>query len=200
MAFQSLNAPVLGDRARQDHGAFRAIMEAMARPGKIISVAPGLSPPVPLAGATAAILLALSDFETAIWLDEPLASATEISAFLRFHTSSRLVSAPGQADFAVISKSADMPRLAAFSQGTAEYPDRSTLVVVQVETLSAQGWHLRGPGIPGEARLSANPLPADFVRQLETNRQTFPRGVDLVFVAGTEIVALPRSTRVSEAS
>jgi alpha-D-ribose 1-methylphosphonate 5-triphosphate synthase subunit PhnH len=41
-------------------------------------------------------------------------------------------------------------------------------------------------------------LPVDFVSQLQSNRRTFPCGVDIVLIAGSEIAALPRSTRVSE--
>jgi len=35
-------------------------------------------------------------------------------------------------------------------------------------------------------------------QRLRDNRELFPRGVDLVFVAGHTIAALPRSVRVVE--
>jgi len=151
-----------------------------------------------LTPATAALLLALSDFETSIWLDQTLRDGPEISAFLRFHTGSKLVVEPDAADFAVIAAPRAMPRLQAFAQGTLAYPDRSTTVIVQVETLKTDGWRLTGPGIRSVNQFSADPLPDDFVAQL--NGQAFPCGVDVVFVADPGIAALPRSIRISEAS
>jgi alpha-D-ribose 1-methylphosphonate 5-triphosphate synthase subunit PhnH len=36
----------------------------------------------------------------------------------------------------------------------------------------------------------------DFAKRLRANRELFPRGVDLVLVAGAQVAALPRSVRV----
>jgi len=44
---------------------------------------------------------------------------------------------------------------------------------------------------------AAEPLPSDFVDRLQANRELFPRGIDLVLVAGEQVAALPRSTRVA---
>lgn len=191
-----LSPPALSGTARQSHHAFRTLMKAMAQPGTIHAFAPNLDVPAPLGAGTAALLLALSDFETSIWLDPPLRDAAQVAAFLRFHTGSKLVLEPDAADFAVVAAPKAMPRLSGFGQGTLEYPDRSTTVIIQVETLQADGWQLRGPGIRDTNHFSADPLPGDFVAQL--NERAFPCGVDLAFVAGTAIAALPRSTRVSE--
>ena len=70
-------------------------------------------------------------------------------------------------------------------------------VLVQVESLASdRGWALRGPGIETAAALYAAPLPSDFLAQLRTNAAGYPCGVDIIFVAGNSIAALPRSTRV----
>ena len=57
---------------------------------------------------------------------------------------------------------------------------------------------LGGPGIKGEATLAASPLPNDFVAQWAANRAGFPLGVDLIFVVGARLAALPRSTTIAE--
>ena len=86
----------------------------------------------------------------------------------------------------------------AFALGSLEYPDRSTTLVVQVESLDqGNGVVLSGPGIPGTRLFAAAPLPARFRTQLIANREMFPRGVDLVLVSETAVVALPRSVRVA---
>jgi alpha-D-ribose 1-methylphosphonate 5-triphosphate synthase subunit PhnH len=189
-------SPNLSEHSLKSQNAFRALMNAMAQPGTFQKLAPDLHVPSPLQPVSAALLIALSDFETTIWLDQSLADATEVGEFLRFHTGSKLVSNPAEADFGVVAAQHAMPALSAFAQGTLEYPDRSTTVVIQVDTLRTSGWQLSGPGIRDINRFAAGPLPDDFVAQL--NARAFPCGVDVVFVAGDEIAALPRSTRVSE--
>jgi alpha-D-ribose 1-methylphosphonate 5-triphosphate synthase subunit PhnH len=173
-------------------------MNAMARPGSRCSLRTDLDRPRPLTAPAAALVLALCDFETPVWLDPPLSAEAGVAEFLRFHTGARLVAVPAEAAYAVVSDAARMPPLAAFAQGTPEYPDRSATLVVQVREMRAGGWKLEGPGIPGHALFSAAPLPAGFVAQLQANRAGFPCGVDIFFADGTEIAALPRSTHVTE--
>jgi alpha-D-ribose 1-methylphosphonate 5-triphosphate synthase subunit PhnH len=91
-----------------------------------------------------------------------------------------------------------LPDFESFALGTPEYPDRSTTLVVQVETLTeGPGLILSGPGIRGTSTLRAGALPSDFVERMQANRGLFPRGVDLLLVCGAELVALPRSTHVA---
>jgi len=85
-----------------------------------------------------------------------------------------------------------------FALGTPEYPDRSTTLIVQVETLTASDEiALSGPGIQGTSSLRAGALPQDFVARMQANRVLFPLGVDLLLVSGKDLVALPRSTYVA---
>jgi alkanesulfonate monooxygenase SsuD/methylene tetrahydromethanopterin reductase-like flavin-dependent oxidoreductase (luciferase family) len=89
------------------------------------------------------------------------------------------------------------PALDRFAFGSNEYPDRSTTLILQVESLT-QGppLELRGPGIDGTAVLQAAIQPADLFERLEINRMLFPRGIDAVLVADDAIVAIPRTTRL----
>ena len=191
-----LSSPYLSEHSLKSQNAFRALMNAMAQPGTLQKLVPDLDALPPLQPVSAALLIALSDFETTIWLDESLADTIEVGEFLRFHTGSKLVSNPAEADFGLVAAQHAMPALSAFAQGTLEYPDRSTTVIIQVDNLQTVGWQLSGPGIRDINRFSAGPLPDDFVAQL--NARAFPCGVDVVFVAGDKNAALPRSTRVSE--
>jgi alpha-D-ribose 1-methylphosphonate 5-triphosphate synthase subunit PhnH len=190
--------PAFRDPVRQSQSVFRLVMEAMASPGRIVAVPSGLAPPAPLNGPAAALLLTLCDYETPVWLDEALDESTDVATFLRFHTGATPARSPSDAAFAAIA--AAMPPLSLFAQGTPAYPDRSTTLIVQVETLANDGWRLEGPGIRGSARLRAAPLPADFVDRLRVNRAAFPCGVDILFATDTTIAAMPRSVRVSEAA
>ena len=91
-----------------------------------------------------------------------------------------------------------MSALSAFAQGTPDYPDRSTTLILQVETLTTAGWKLEGAGILGTTRFSAAPLPADFAVQMRANHAAFPCGVDLLFATRASLAALPRSTCITE--
>lgn len=181
-------------------GCFRSVMDALARPGLVKPLASTLLPPEPLTPELASIALSLADPDAPLWLDATLARSPEIRDYLRFHTGARIVEDPRDAAFALVVEPASMPALGAFAQGTDAYPDRSTTIVIAVETLAGDGaLVLTGPGVNGVARLSVAPLPADFIAQIDDNRAGFPRGVDLIFVADGRVAALPRSTIVEEA-
>lgn len=183
------------DPSRDSQQVFRAIMNAVAHPGEVVRADMGFTPPAPLSAAVAAALLSLADFETAVWLD---AAERDARQFLRFHTGARLIDEPALADFALLTDPQAAPALETFAQGTADYPDRSATLIMQVEAFG-QDWRLTGPGIDGETRFSATPLPADFVAQWRDNHARFPQGVDVIFAGNGQIAALPRSTEIVEA-
>ena len=192
--------PAFRDPVRQSQSVFRLAMEAMASPGRIVALRSGLAPPAPLNGPAAALLLTLCDYQTPVWLDPALVESTDVATFLRFHTGAGLVRAPSDATFAAIADAMATPPLSTFAQGTPTYPDRSTTLIVQVETLADDGWRLEGPGIRDSTRLRAAPLPADFVDRLRANRAAFPCGVDIFLASANAVAALPRSVRVTEAA
>ncbi|WP_298984260.1 phosphonate C-P lyase system protein PhnH [uncultured Roseibium sp.] len=177
---------------------FRAIMNAMARPGtEQLIREDGLVPPAPLTPTVAAIVLTLLDYDTPVWLDRPLMTSDAVKSFLRFHTGAPIVKEPVEAAFAIVADPAHLVPLASFNQGSAEYPDRSTTVVLSSQEF---GKHapvtLEGPGIKDRAALSTGPLPPVFWDQVSANSRLFPRGVDLIFSGKGRISALPRSTRI----
>jgi alpha-D-ribose 1-methylphosphonate 5-triphosphate synthase subunit PhnH len=175
---------------------FRTILDCVARPGRLTPMNSSVVAPPPLLATTAEILLAMADFETSIWLDEKLACTVEVAAYLRFYTGAKITINPSQATFAVICDVASMPSFTAFAQGSPEYPDRSTTLIVQAERLAGVGHVFEGPGIDGRIAFTAEPAPPDLTRQLTANRAAYPCGVDLIFAAATTIAALPRSIRL----
>jgi len=177
------------DPPRESQQVFRAVMNAMARPGLIMEVDAGFAPPAPVNAAAAAVLLTLADFETPLWLD----AADDTAQFLRFHTGARLIDDPAAAMFVLLTDPAGAPAFSTFAQGTPDYPNRSATLIIQVEAFG-QYWRLTGPGIDGQTRFSAAPLPEDFVQQWRDNHARFPCGVDVIFAGRGQIAALPRST------
>jgi alpha-D-ribose 1-methylphosphonate 5-triphosphate synthase subunit PhnH len=176
---------------------FRAIMDAMARPGALHHVGYLARPPAPLAPAAGAVALTLCDHDTPLWLDPALQASQAARSWLGFHTGSPLASTPADAHFALVSKPSELIALENFAQGTQEYPDRSTTLILQLDTLvSGTDLLLEGPGIEKIAMTSPSPLPRHFVEQWKQNRNRFPRGVDLVVAAADGIACLPRTTRI----
>lgn len=176
---------------------FRQCLQALSRPGIAVDIETELRPIGPLQPATAAILLALADFETTVWLDSAAHATPEIGAFLRFHTGASICDRPQDADFAVVLEPRLMPSLPTFKQGTPDYPDRSTSVLIQVDRMLTDGPVFKGPGIDGSVSFWAAPLPTDFAAQLTDNRRSFPCGVDIFLVAPSQIIGLPRSVAIN---
>jgi alpha-D-ribose 1-methylphosphonate 5-triphosphate synthase subunit PhnH len=188
-------APGLTDPVHDGQTCFRTVLDAMAHPGRIVTLPFRLAapPPAPLSDAAAALALALCDFETPIWLDAALQTAGD---YLRFHCGAALVTDPVAAHFAFAGAPATLPPLDAFALGTDEYPDRSTTLVIAVSALEAgRGVTLAGPGIDGTARLAVGGLGEGFWAERAALRTLVPRGLDIVFTCGNRLAALPRSTR-----
>lgn len=164
--------------------AFRAAMEAMARPGRIETVT-GAAPPAPLSVAAGVLLLTLADPTTPVHL-APSHDTEEVRGWLAFHTGAPLVAAE-KAAFAVGTWEA-LP-VARLPVGTPEYPDRSATLIVEMAALRAEGARLTGPGIRGVAHLS---LPE--VAAFQVNRARYPLGFDTFLTCGDRLAALPRST------
>lgn len=178
---------------------FRSVMNAMARPGTVEPLLANIDAPAPLAAELAAIALSLADHEAPLWLDATLSASADVVAYLRFHTGARIVADPREAAFALVADIAQMPPLANFALGTDAYPDRSTTIIVAIESLAVGGGlTLSGPGIRNQARLDVAPWPGRLTAELAANRRLFPRGVDLVLTAPGLVAALPRTTLVSE--
>jgi alpha-D-ribose 1-methylphosphonate 5-triphosphate synthase subunit PhnH len=185
-------APVLDGQA-----AFRAIMDAMARPGTIGRLLPGANPPKPFSSTAAAIALTLCDHDTPVWLDPALKSVEAVSAWLSFQTGAPLAPTPADAHFAFVADPATMIALDNFAQGSQEYPDRSTTMILQVETLDAgPPLTLSGPGIEGASSLAPSPMPRHFAEQWKQNNARFPRGVDVILAAPDALACLPRTVRI----
>lgn len=169
--------------------AFRAILEAMARPGTIWPVK-GATPPAPLSPAAGAVLLTLCDPETGLFLagshDTP-----EIRAWIAFHTGAPLVG-PGECSFALGDWTALAP-LTRYRAGRADYPDRSATLIVERDSLRPEGATLTGPGIRDRAALNLPEIAA-----FRANARLFPCGLDFIFTCEDRVAALPRSTTVTE--
>lgn len=197
--------PGFADPVHDAQRVFRAVLDAMARPTlaqPILGIGT-LRTPAPLGTVTGAVVLALCDEQTPIWLDPALAASDDVRAWIRFHTGARLVDEPGDALFAIASSPSAAPHLADLAQGTDEEPHLSATLVVDAAGARPLGaFTAAGPGVKGTAEWDGAGLPAypgegGFLPQWHANRARFPRGVDLILAGDRDVRALPRSTRLT---
>jgi alpha-D-ribose 1-methylphosphonate 5-triphosphate synthase subunit PhnH len=170
--------------------AFRAVLEAMARPGTIHTVSGG-QPPAPLSVAAGVAILTLVDGTTPLHL----AGATDTQAvrdWVTFHTGAALVGA--SAAMFALGTWADLSPVSRFAIGEDDYPDRAATLIVEVTHLAHEGPRLTGPGIRHDAHLTL-PATADF----QANHALYPLGFDALLTCGNRLAAIPRSTCVEDA-
>jgi alpha-D-ribose 1-methylphosphonate 5-triphosphate synthase subunit PhnH len=185
------------DKVLSAQSTFRSVMDAMARPGSVQRIAPAAGTPAAMMRGTAAIALTLFDHDTPVWLDGRMSATADVAKWLKFRTSAPVVADSSIASFALVGDPKNMPSLDRFAFGSNEYPDRSTTVILQVESLTGgPAVKLEGPGIDGSAALRASIQPQDLFERLAINATLFPRGIDVVLVHDDSIVAIPRTTRL----
>lgn len=188
----------MADPVNEAQTAFHAVMHAMANPGRIYPLVHAAMPSKPLTPELGVIAATLLDHDASVWVDNEIAANQDATAWLTFHTGAPIVDHQSKAQFALVANVRSLPVLSSFAQGNAEFPDRSTTVVLAVSSLtSGQGLNLKGPGINGESVLHVDGLPQDFIAQWRENGAQFPLGVDLVLVSEGAVAALPRTTRVA---
>ena len=182
--------PGFADPVGGAQSAFRAVLGAMSCPGSLHAAGENLTPPAPLDPATAAVLLALVDGESPVSLDPAAAPARAWIAFhcgAAFDASARFVLA------------LSCPDLASLSAGSHEAPEDSCTLVLQVRALgTGAGFRVYGPGLRAPRIFAVDGLPADFAARWQANHALFPRGVDVVLCAGTQLAALPRSAQLED--
>lgn len=173
-------------------------MTALAEPGRIVELDDLPAAPAPLGPAASAVLLALADYETPVWLSPSLRAGPQAD-HIRFHTGASIVADPSRASFAVIGHAHEFDGFEGFPIGSLAYPDRSATVILQVDAVSPAGeLRLDGPGIPGHRDLGLSPMPEALAPALVANAALYPRGIDLILAAPQTVVGLPRSTRVRD--
>ena len=185
--------PGFTDPILDAQSCFRAVLDALSRPGSIHSAGAALAPPPGLAPATAAVLLTLVDAETSLAIAPGLEAA---AGWIEFHCGP-VASPTAHANFVLATT---LPDLAVLDTGSDEIPERAATIILQVAAIGmGRTLTLAGPGLAAATTLAVDGLPADFPARWRANHALYPRGVDLILCAGTSVAAMPRSVTVGEA-
>ncbi|MBB3944452.1 alpha-D-ribose 1-methylphosphonate 5-triphosphate synthase subunit PhnH [Rhizobium skierniewicense] len=177
---------------------FRAVMDAFSRPGTNVDLGTVATGPAPLTCAASAILLTLADYDTPVWFENAgdMQSAAE---WLVFHSGAPVTPEQGKASFAVLSEKSRIDNWKDFAVGTMSYPDRSATLILPVHAMTGGTMlQLSGPGIENTHAISPSGLPEGFAKWALENNASYPLGLDVIIVCGSEALALPRTTRIKE--
>jgi alpha-D-ribose 1-methylphosphonate 5-triphosphate synthase subunit PhnH len=185
------------DPARDAQKTYRAILRAMAHPGRIETLDVFLDPLDGINGATGAVALTLLDQDSPVWISASLHGAT--ARWLSFHCGCPIVEDEtlGVA-FAIVGAGDTHPPLDTASLNDPQRPDLSTTLIRECLALN-DGPQCRatGPGIDGEVSIAPR-VRDGFWAERNALRSLLPLGVDLILTAGSQIMALPRTTHVEE--
>ncbi|MDA7948959.1 MAG: phosphonate C-P lyase system protein PhnH [Hyphomicrobiaceae bacterium] len=182
------------------HGAqqtFRAVLDALSRPGIPVPLSGIEAAPDPMGPTLAAAALTLLDHETGVYLAPPL-DIEAVKRYIAFHTGAPTVSEPADADFVIALADRDMPDILQLKTGCAEYPDQSATVLLGVRDFgSGEKVLLSGPGIAETQEFSPGNLDAGFWTTARQNHARFPLGVDFILCGPESVAGLPRSTSIA---
>ncbi|WP_339514183.1 phosphonate C-P lyase system protein PhnH [Pseudomonas sp. RL_15y_Pfl2_60] len=174
--------------------------QAMASPGQIQSI-DWMYVQQPLDEATLALCMDLLDVGSPLWVG-PSLDTPDLRRVLALHCGCSIVGLPQMARFALLG-ACELDDLRHFDNGVDGIPSHACTLIVQLDNLSA-GPELRwrGPGIKQatskgvvDVRRVSLPLSRAFWQQ-RSDQNSFPRGLDMFFAAGRQVLALPRSTHV----
>jgi alpha-D-ribose 1-methylphosphonate 5-triphosphate synthase subunit PhnH len=176
---------------------FRAVLEALARPGTAMTLPAG---PLRTLAPAVVPVFALADLGTGVCVLEndgdrsADAVATATSAPLWPAELARLVAAV---------RPVTEDELRSFCRGTASAPEEGALVSLAVAEVDGgdHRWRLTGPGIAGTATLAPRGLPGGFVAARAEAVAAYPAGIDVLLVTDDgRVVGLPRTTTITEES
>lgn len=166
---------------------FRAMLDALSRPGTVC--------PLPPSGYPAALLpaLALADLDTGTHLVDVPGGGWE--AVLAVATSAPAVSVDAARFVTVLDPTAAVHAVARACAGTAASPESGAIVVLAVDSVTGgDPVLLTGPGVASEVAASPRGLDPEIWSVRQRRIAGFPAGIDLLFVdPDGRTVGVPRT-------
>jgi alpha-D-ribose 1-methylphosphonate 5-triphosphate synthase subunit PhnH len=188
--------PGFKDPVLNSQMVFRCLLNAMSEPGIIVPATfSSLFEEYPPAGAALlSIALTLCDFQTSFWLSPSL---EEIEPYLTFHTGAKST-AKEDADFILASSSQELPTLSSLKLGSETRPDNSATVILNLTGKGGSSFQATGPGIDGAISIKDIGLTAELVSERNKLLPLFPQGIDFFLCLDEAVMALPRTSKLSE--
>ena len=177
---------------------YRRLLDAMARPGKIVSLDDvSISPPLGWSAAAMLVGFTLLDREVSFWnllLDQGLKNYLS-------HQTGAVYAEVELADFVFWQGHVPFSKNKSIKSGTLEYPEDSATLILQVDEVSEHaienslGVIMTGPGIKHDHTRFIKGLHPDNLMLIQQINAEYPLGVDL-FLADrkNQVMAISRTT------
>ncbi len=181
-------------RPGEAHSAFRAVLDALARPGTVTRLPDGPLRSVP---ATLLPVLALADLGTPVCVLENDGRWADAVAVATDAPNVGL----GQARLVAAVRPMAPDELRALRRGSAATPEDAALACIPVTDVDGgrRRWRVSGPGTVSGSAIAPAGLPDGFTEARADAVAQFPVGIDLLLVAPDgRIVGLPRSSTLTE--
>lgn len=162
--------------------AFRQIMNSFSRPGVVETL------------ETEAMLLTLAT------LLDGATSFADLDGLVSEHDLARLEATAVKVEQArfVLTHGEVAPAFQP-SFGTLESPDMGATIMLKVQEIGhGNKLKLSGPGVDGICEVTVEGLHPAWIAAHQDWNSAFPLGVDFLLVAGHQVMALPRTTRIEE--
>ncbi|MFJ7072104.1 phosphonate C-P lyase system protein PhnH [Streptomyces sp. NPDC098781] len=182
-------------RPDQAQGVFRAVLDALARPGTVTRFPASVAAEVPPALLP---VLALADLGSGIHVLEE-DGVRRWSDVVGLATNAPVVPLELARLVAAV-RAVEPGEILRLARGGAQAPEDGAVLCLPVTALEGgpHTWRLSGPGVPGERDVAPAGLPDGFVEARAEAVGGFPAGVDLVLAAPDgSLMGLPRSTSVT---
>jgi alpha-D-ribose 1-methylphosphonate 5-triphosphate synthase subunit PhnH len=191
----TLRSPAAALPPAVSHRVFRAVLDALARPGE-----PARLPATSVPPAVLLPMLALADLGTGIHVldrpDAPIGWADAVAT-----ATSAPVVALERARLAGALRPITPAEVGALCRGSALAPEEAALLAVPVTDLAGgpARWVLSGPGVPGRRTIAPSGVPAGFLTARAAAVHRYPTGIDVLLVTPDgRLLGLPRGTGVEE--
>jgi alpha-D-ribose 1-methylphosphonate 5-triphosphate synthase subunit PhnH len=180
---------------------FRLIMDAFARPGKIIQLNDiTINSPDNLNTASALVGLGLLNNDVKFFSSK---NQEEINNFFLMNCSSYSTS-PDKAEFIFLDGNSSTEYIEKALEGEPEYPENGASIIIDLESISATPvsgavkLNLQGPGVDGQSTVYLKNISIDILKCLQEKNNEFPLGVDTILTdTDGNLIAIPRSSKIS---
>ena len=172
---------------------FQALLAALSNPGRIFTL-PGTAPSTQ--ESCHQIGQTLLDLETSFFTSDRILRRNFEQSGARFliaSSASYLFFSDSEAFESMARQTIDI--IAHANVGTMADPDQGATVIVPCRFDQGQTLRLCGPGIQHTIQIRVEGLPVEFW-QLRAAKINYPLGIDLFLVDGSQVVGLPRTTKV----
>ena len=173
---------------------FRTTLSAMSEPGlpQNLPMAAGLDS---LQAASWVLLQSLLYAVDKVYLGDSV-STDKVRSNVLFHTGCELTADKTQADFIVCDLATALTwDWRSLKRGSERSPEHSATLIIQVDALQGEAHSVwQGPGIEHQRDMNTVLDKTFWLKRAAA--MAFPLGVDVILVAGQDLIGLPRTTQV----